>query len=166
MPKLHESVYVAPGARVLGDVSIQKDSSVWYNAVIRGDAAPVSIGESSNIQDGCILHVDKGFPLVIGNNVSVGHGAILHGCRVEDRCVIGMGAVLLDGAYIEADCIIGAGTLVTQGIRIPAGSVAFGNPVKVVRPLREDEKERILANSREYVRLSRAEALSEKEENT
>lgn len=154
-PKLHASVYIAPGARILGDVSIEENCSVWHNAVIRGDSAPIHIGAGSNIQDGCILHEDTGFPLTIGEDVTIGHGAILHGCCIESHSLIGMGAILLNGSHVEKDCIIGAGALLTQGTHIPEGSLALGSPAKVIRSLTEAEKKTIRENGAEYIRLAR-----------
>ena len=116
-----------------------------------GDMAPITIGEESNIQDNAVVHVDNGFPTVIGNGVTIGHGAIVHGCTVEDDCIIGMGAVLLNGARIGKNCIIGAGTLVPEGKEVPEGSVAFGNPVRVYRPVNEEDIKHIHANAAEYV---------------
>ena len=115
------------------------------------DMAPITIGEGSNIQDNAVVHVDNGFPTVIGNGVTIGHGAIVHGCTVEDDCIIGMGAVLLNGARIGKNCIIGAGTLVPEGKEVPEGSVAFGNPVRVYRPVNEEDIKHIHANAAEYV---------------
>ncbi len=156
-PKLHESVYIAPGARILGDVSIGENCSVWHNAVIRGDSSPIRIGAGSNIQDGCILHEDTGFPLTIGEDVTIGHGAILHGCCIESHSLIGMGAILLNGSHVEEDCIIGAGALLTQGTHIPEGSRAFrkpcqGNPASPT----EAEKKTIRENGAEYIRLAQS----------
>lgn len=156
MPKLHKSVYIAPGAQIVGDVTIEENASVWYNAVIRGDAAPIRIGCGSNIQDGCILHVDEGMPLTIEDGVTIGHGAILHSCRIESQSLIGMGAILLNGCHVGKDCIIGAGALLTQGTRIPDGTLALGSPAKVIRPLTEQEKESIRNNGEEYIRLRKS----------
>ena len=143
--------YLFPGCVVTGDVTMGKAASVWYNAVVRGDMAPITIGEGSNIQDNAVVHVDNGFPTVIGNGVTIGHGAIVHGCTVEDDCIIGMGAVLLNGARIGKKCIIGAGTLVPEGKEVPEGSVSFGNPVRVYRPVNEEDIKHIHANAAEYV---------------
>lgn len=153
-PKLHKSVFIAPGAQIAGDVSIEKNCSIWYNAVIRGDSAPIRIGAGSNIQDGCILHEDEGFPLTVEEGVTVGHGAILHGCHIESHSLIGMGAILLNGSHVEKDCIIGAGALLTQGTRIPEGTLALGSPAKAVRFLTEEEKNSIRENGEEYIRLA------------
>lgn len=146
-----EGAYLFPGCVVTGDVSLGKEASVWYNAVVRGDMASITIGQRSNIQDNAVVHVDNNFPTVIGNGVTVGHGAIVHGCTIEDDCIIGMGAVILNGAKIGKNCIIGAGTLVPEGKEIPEGSVAFGNPVRVYRPVTQDDVTHIQENAAEYV---------------
>lgn len=146
-----EGAYLFPGCVVTGDVSLGKEASVWYNAVVRGDMASITIGQRSNIQDNAVVHVDNNFPTVIGNGVTVGHGTIVHGCTIEDDCIIGMGAVILNGAKIGKNCIIGAGTLVPEGKEIPEGSVAFGNPVRVYRPVTKDDVTHIQENAAEYV---------------
>ena len=151
MKSIDKSVFVAEGARVIGNVEIGKDSSVWFNAVIRADLDEVKIGENSNVQDNAVIHTSEGFGVSIGDNVTIGHGAIVHGCTIKNNVMIGMGAIVLNGAVIEENCIIGAGTLVTQGKVIPAGSLAFGNPVKIVRQLTDKEIESIKDNAISYV---------------
>ena len=148
--KIAEWVYMAPGSQVIGDVAIGQSSSVWYNAVIRGDTESITIGENTNIQDNAVLHTSHGAPLVIGDNVTIGHGAIVHGCTIGNNVLIGMGAIILDGTVVEDNCMIGAGALVTQNKIIPEGSLALGNPAKVVRDITEDEKESILENANNY----------------
>ncbi len=143
-------VLILDGAVVCGDVKIGSGSGVWFNAVIRGDESPIVIGEDTNIQDCAVLHVSDHAPLIVGSGVTVGHGAILHGCTVGDNTIIGMGAIVLDGARIGNDCIIGAGSLVTGGTEIPSGWMAFGNPAKPVRRLREKELEGNRHSSEEY----------------
>lgn len=150
-----KNIYIAADADVVGDVKIGNNSSVWYHAVIRGDGDSITIGNRTNIQDSCILHTDKGFPLQIGNQVTVGHRAILHGCSVGDGTLIGMGAVVLNGAVIGKNCIIGAGALVTQGTEVPDGMMAFGSPAKIKRELTEEEKAGSIASAEEYTELSR-----------
>ncbi|MBI5885088.1 MAG: gamma carbonic anhydrase family protein [Deltaproteobacteria bacterium] len=151
-PKLHESVFVVESALIIGDVEIGPDSSVWFGAIIRGDVNYIRIGGRTSVQDNCALHVTKDvWPLIIGSDVTIGHSVTLHGCVVKDRCLIGMGAIILDNAEIGEDCIIGAGALVTEGARIPAGSVVFGSPGKVARQVKPEEKERILQSARNYV---------------
>lgn len=151
MKSIDKSVFIADGAKVIGNVEIGKNSSIWFNAVIRADSDMVKIGENTNIQDNAVIHTSAGFGVQIGNNVSIGHGAIIHGCTIKDNVIIGMGAIILNGAVIEENCIIGAGTLVTQGKVIPSGSLAFGNPVKVVRQLSEEEIKHISDNAVSYV---------------
>ncbi|MCR4907832.1 MAG: gamma carbonic anhydrase family protein [Lachnospiraceae bacterium] len=143
-------VFRAEGSRIIGAVSFGKECSVWYNAVIRGDDEPIRIGTRTNIQDNCVLHVDTGFPMEIGSDVTVGHGSILHGCIIGDNSLIGMGSILLNGARVGKNCIIGAGSLVTQGKEIPDGMLAYGNPVKVVRPLSDEEIEDIRMSAEHY----------------
>lgn len=143
-------VVIMDGAVVCGDVTIGKGSSVWFNAVVRGDMDHIRIGEDTNIQECSVLHVDENCPLTIGNGATVGHGAILHGCTVGDNSLIGMGAIVLNGARIGKNCIIGAGSLVTGGTEIPDGWMAFGNPAKPVRRMKEREIEENRASSAHY----------------
>ncbi len=146
-----EKVYVAEGAKIIGNVKIGANSSVWYNAVIRGDSNSIVIGKNTNVQDNVVLHTSHSHALSIGDNVTIGHGAIVHGCTIGDNVMIGMGAIVLDGAVIEDNCIIGAGALVTQNKRLEEGSLVFGNPAKVVREVAAEEKESILENAKAYV---------------
>ena len=148
---LFKSVYIADGAKIIGDVEIGENSSVWYNAVIRGDSNVIRIGKNTNVQDNAVLHTSHNHALKIGDNVTIGHGAIVHGCTIGNNVLIGMGAIVLDGAVIEDNCIIGAGALVTQKKRMPEGSLVLGNPAKVVREITEEEKVAILENANEYV---------------
>lgn len=141
----HPTTLIFPGAVVVGDVTLGRDCSVWYNAVVRADEAPITIGDGSNIQDNATLHVSADQPLTVGAGVTVGHGAILHSCTVRDHALIGMGAVVLDGAVIEENAMVAAGALVPPRAVIPAGTLAVGSPAKVKRPLTEDE---IAANRR------------------
>ena len=149
-----EGVFIAPGAVVTGTVALGERASVWYQAVVRGDGAPITIGAETNIQDGSILHVDPPFPLMIGDRVTVGHRVVLHGCRIEDECLIGIGAIVLNDARIGRHSIIGAGALVTEGMIVPPGSLVLGLPGRVVRTLDEDDAERIRANAAVYVDLA------------
>lgn len=137
--KADESAYVAPGAQVIGNVVLLANSSVWFNAVIRGDSDLIEVGEGSNVQDGSVLHTDHGFPLVIGTGVTVGHKVMLHGCRIGDYSLIGINAVILNGAKIGHHCLIGANALVTEGMDIPDYSVVMGSPAKVVKQLTEPQ---------------------------
>ncbi|GAB2692247.1 gamma carbonic anhydrase family protein [Paenibacillus thermoaerophilus] len=150
-PRLHESVYVAPGAKIIGDVEIGPGSSVWFNAVLRGDLAPIVIGEGTNLQDGVIGHVNTNQPLILGDRVSVGHGAIVHGCRIGSGTLIGMGAIVLNGAEIGEYALIGAGSLVPENKSIPAYTLALGSPAKVVRELTEEDLARMKRTSESYI---------------
>lgn len=150
MENIAKSVFVAGGAKVVGNVTIGEDSSVWYNAVIRADSATIEIGENTNVQDNVVLHASHGHDMRIGDYVTIGHGAIIHGCTLKDNVLVGMGAIVLDGAVIEENCIIGAGALVTQNKVMPAGSLVLGNPAKVVRNITEEEKNSIQKNALEY----------------
>ncbi len=152
MPK---DVYVAPGATVVGDVRLGEECSVWHGAVLRGDESAITIGARTNIQDNAVVHVSHQFPTVLGEGVTVGHGAIVHGCSVGDNTLIGMGSIVLDGATVGRDCIIGAGALVMQGMAIPSGSVAFGCPARVVRSMTQADVAANRDNAQEYVRLAR-----------
>ena len=131
------STWIAPGARVIGRVTMEAGVSIWFNAVLRADNEPITIGRDTNVQDGCVFHVDPGFPLVIGANVTVGHNAILHGCTIGDGSLIGMGAVVMNGAVIGESCLVGANALVPEGKEIPPRSLVLGQPAKVVRTLDE-----------------------------
>lgn len=152
MKIIDKSVFIADGAKIIGDVEIGKNSSVWFNAVIRADSDKIKIGENSNVQDNAVIHTSEGFGVQIGDNVTIGHGAIIHGCTVKDNVMIGMGAIVLNGAVIEENSIIGAGALITQGKVIPSGSLAFGNPCKIVRQLTDEEISSISRNAKSYVK--------------
>ena len=149
-PDIHPSAFVAPGAVVRGEVRLAENSSVFYNAVLRGDRAPISIGEGTNIQDNCVVHVEYDLPVTVGKNVTVGHGAILHGCTVGDETLIGMGAIVLNGAQIGKSCLIGAGALVTQNAVIPDGCMAVGSPARVKRPLTPEEMDGLRQSAADY----------------
>lgn len=149
-PTLGEGVYVAPGARVIGNVTLGKDASVWFNAVVRGDASTVTVGEGTNIQDLTLVHCDAGFPAAIGRNVTVGHSCVIHGCTIGDDCLIGMGTTILNGAKLGDNCLVGAGSLITEGKEFPAGSVIMGRPAKVVREVGENELEKIRHGAKHY----------------
>jgi len=154
-PRIHPSAFIAASADVMGDVVIGEDSSVWYTAVLRGDMAPIRIGDRTNLQDGTIVHVDEGMPCSIGSQVGVGHRAILHGCTVEDDCLIGMGSTLLNGVVVGRGSVVAAGALLTEGMVIPAGSLVMGVPGKVVRPVNEELRGRIEQTWRHYVEQGR-----------
>lgn len=151
MPQIDPSVYLAEGCRVTGDVTIGRKSSVWPNAVIRGDMSSIEIGEETNIQDLSVLHVQKGTPLKVGNGCTIGHAVILHSCEVGDNTLIGMGSIIMDRVRIGRNCIIGAGTLITQGKEIPDGSVVYGSPARIQKSVTEQEIISNQENAREYV---------------
>ncbi len=151
-PKLGKNVFVEQSARVIGDVIIGEDSSIWFNAVVRGDVNYIRIGQRTNVQDNSVLHVTKDTcPLYVGSDVTVGHNVVLHGCRVRDRCLIGMGAVILDNAEIGEDSLVGAGALVTERTVIPQRSLVIGSPAKVVRELTDAEVARIARSAVNYI---------------
>lgn len=150
VPEIAEDAWIAPGARLIGRIVLAPRSSVWFNAVLRGDNEPIAVGDGSNVQDGCVCHTDIGFPLTIGADCTVGHMAILHGCTIGPRSLIGMGATVLNGARIGSGVLIGAGALVTEGKEIPDGTLAVGRPAKVVRDLTPAEIEGIAASARRY----------------
>lgn len=153
-PEIAKSAYIAPSADVIGDVVLKDRASVWYQAVVRGDNDRIEIGCRSNVQDGCVLHADAGYPVKIGNDVTVGHNAIIHGCEIGDNTLIGMGAIVLNGAKIGKNCLIAAGALVTQGKEIPDGSMVMGSPGKVRRELTEDEIKENHESALEYAAAS------------
>ena len=149
-PYLEKDVYVAKGAICLGNIHIGEGSSVWFHSTLRADRDSIRIGKRSNIQDNCVVHVDEGFPVEIGDGVTVGHGAVLHGCSIGDNSLIGMGAIVLNGAKIGKNCIIGAGALVTQGMKIEDNTMVLGSPAKPIRPVTEEEIAANKRNAEEY----------------
>ena len=152
IPKLHESVFVADGAKIIGDVEIGEDSGIWFNVVIRGDVNSIHIGSRTNIQDNSVLHVtSKTAPLNIGSDITIGHGAVLHGCTIEDFCLIGMGAIVMDKAHIHRHSMVAAGTIVLEGFDVPEGMLVAGIPAKVKRALTEDERQFIRQSALNYV---------------
>jgi carbonic anhydrase/acetyltransferase-like protein (isoleucine patch superfamily) len=153
MATIDPTAFIAPSAALMGDVTLGAHSSVWYQAVLRGDLAPITIGAESNIQDGTIVHVDTGIPCTVGQRVGVGHRVVLHGCTIEDDCLIGMGAVVLNGATIGAGSLIAAGAVVSQGAVIPPGHMVAGVPAKVRRELGDDERAGIRTNALLYQEL-------------
>jgi len=151
-PNVNENCFIAPSADVIGDVTIEEGGSVWFGAVVRGDTNSIHIGKNTNIQDNCVIHGNgDGTPAVVKNNVTVGHGVILHGCEIGDNCIIGMGAIILDGVKIGENTIIGAGALVPGNKEIPSGVLCLGSPAKVVRELSEEEIANIKATAEHYV---------------
>jgi len=143
------------GAKIIGEVEIGDHSSIWYNAVIRGDIEPIKIGSYSNIQDNCVVHTSKGFKAIIGDYVSVGHGAILHGCRIKNNVLVGMNATILNGSTIQENSIIGAGTVVTEGKEFPPGSLILGVPGRFIRELTMEEINSIKENALRYSKLAK-----------
>ncbi|MCL8026863.1 gamma carbonic anhydrase family protein [Nocardioides bruguierae] len=153
-PTLDPSAWVAPGAVVVGDVRLGACSSVWYTAVLRADGDTIAVGTDSNVQDGSVLHTDPGFPLTLGDRVSVGHRAVLHGCTVEDDVLVGMGAIVMNGAVVGAGSIIGAGAVLAEGACVPPGSLVLGLPGRVRREVTDAERVTITRNAEQYVRLA------------
>ncbi|QIK05213.1 gamma carbonic anhydrase family protein [Streptomyces sp. Je 1-4] len=152
-PKVDQKAFTAPTSVVLGEVTMGPGASVWYHTVLRADCGPIVLGADSNIQDNCTVHVDPGFPVTVGERVSVGHNAVLHGCTVEDDVLIGMGATVLNGARIGAGSLVAAQALVPQGMQVPPGSLVAGVPAKVKRQLTDEERETIKLNSVMYLEL-------------
>jgi carbonic anhydrase/acetyltransferase-like protein (isoleucine patch superfamily) len=149
-PRLGEGAWAAPSAGLIGDVRLGARASVWFGAVLRGDNTPLILGDESNFQDGAVGHSDPGFPLTIGARVTIGHQAILHGCTVEDDCLIGMGARILNAAVISSGCIVGAGALITEGKCFESGSLIVGAPARVARQVTDEEKQLLLASAGHY----------------
>ena len=150
-PAVHPSAWVADNAQVMGQVTLAEDCSVWFGVVIRGDTSTITVGKGSNIQDNSVLHADHGMPLVIGENVTVGHQVMLHGCTVGNGSLIGIGAVVLNGARIGQHCLVGAGALVTEGKEFPDGSMIIGSPAKAVRQLSPEQIEGLKMSAQHYV---------------
>ena len=149
-PKNSSKNWVAPNATIIGDVILEENTSIWFNAVLRGDIENIHISEGSNVQDGSVLHTDPGCPLKIGKNVTVGHLVMLHGCTIGDNSLIGIGAVILNNAKIGKNCIIGAKALITENKEIPDNSLVVGSPGKVIREVTEEEKKSVLENTKHY----------------
>lgn len=149
-PMIGSDVFIAENATIIGKVTLESESSIWFGAVLRGDVESITIGRKSNIQDNSVVHTSKGHPTIVGDDVTVGHGAIIHGCQIGNRVLVGMGAIILDGAVIEDDCMIGAGTLVPPGKTIPSGYLAVGSPAKVVRELTDAEKQSLIDSANRY----------------
>jgi len=157
VPKVAASAYIDPSAQVIGDVEVGERSSVWCNATVRGDVNSIRIGSETNVQDNSVLHVDHGlYPLVLGDRVTVGHSVVLHGCVVEDDCLIGIGSIILNGARIGQGSVIAAGALVPEGMQVSPGSLVMGVPGKIRREVNAEEKERFRVNAQHYVDLRNA----------
>ena len=150
-PQVAENVYIAPGSHIIGQVTIEEHASVWFNVVIRGDCDQITIGRKSNVQDGSVLHTDEGIPLTLGEGVTVGHKAMLHGCEVGDFSLIGINAVVLNGAKVGRHCLVGANALVTENMTIPDGSVVMGAPAKVVKSLTPEQQKMLEFGAEHYV---------------
>ncbi|MDA8194036.1 MAG: gamma carbonic anhydrase family protein [Thermaerobacter sp.] len=152
-PEMDSPVFVAPGSYIVGQAKIGAYASIWFNAVVRADAEMIRIGPRCNIQDGTVLHADQGFPCLLGEGVTVGHRAIIHGAIIDSHVLVGMGSIIMNGAHIGSHCIVGAGTVVTEGENIPAGHLVLGSPGRVVRPVTDAERARIVAAAQHYVDL-------------
>ena len=163
---LDSSVYVADGARIIGNAVIGTDSSVWYNAVIRADSDRITIGTATNIQDNAVLHTDEKHPIKIGDYVTVGHGAILHGCTIGDNVIVGMGAIIMNDAVIGNNCIIGAGALITQKTQIPDGWMVYGSPARPVKKLDPITRSRLSKNAKIYVKEAKQAKAEEQDRDT
>jgi carbonic anhydrase/acetyltransferase-like protein (isoleucine patch superfamily) len=156
LPRVHASAFVAPGAQLVGEVLVGEDSSVWFNAVLRGDIHRIVVGARTNIQDGSVVHVTSELPALIGSDVTVGHMAMIHGCRIEDACLIGMNAIVLDGAVVGPGALVAAGSVVREGFVVPPGMLVAGVPARVVRELTESERREILQSAAHYVEYARS----------
>ena len=150
-PKLDKDSWFAPNSVLIGNVTLKKDANIWFNATLRGDVEPITIGEGSNIQDGSVIHTDPGCPTIVGNGVTVGHMVMLHGCEIADDCLIGIGSTILNKTKIGKNCIIGANALVTENKVIPERSLVLGSPGRVIRQVTDEEVEHIKENARDYV---------------
>ncbi|MFF4575647.1 gamma carbonic anhydrase family protein [Streptomyces sp. NPDC001410] len=155
-PQVDPGAFVAPTASVIGDVTLHAGASVWYGAVVRGDVETINVGADANVQDNVTLHADPGFPVSVGERVSIGHNAVVHGATVEDDCLIGMGATVLNGAVIGAGSLVAAQALVPQGMVVPPGSLVAGVPAKVRRELSEEERQGVTLNGTMYAELAKA----------
>ena len=154
-PTIHSSVWVVPGATVVGDVTIEEESSVWYGAVLRGDINRIIIGPRSNVQDNAVVHLDTNYPTTVGELVTVGHSAIVHACKIDNEVLVGMGAIILDDVEVGARSLIGANALVTIGMKIPPGSLVLGSPAKIRRQLTLDEQKDIARWAWSYVETAK-----------
>ncbi|PKO64935.1 MAG: gamma carbonic anhydrase family protein [Betaproteobacteria bacterium HGW-Betaproteobacteria-16] len=150
-PRMADSAWVADSAQVMGKVVLAEDSSVWFGATLRGDTETITVGRGSNVQDGSVMHADIGYPLTVGDNVTIGHMVMLHGCTIGDESLIGIGATVLNGAIIGKNCLVGAGSLVTEGKTFPDGSMIMGTPAKVVKMLTPEQIEGLRRSAQHYV---------------
>ena len=157
VPKIHSTVFVADGAHIIGDVEIGELSSVWYNVVVRGDVNRIRIGERTNIQDNAVLHVaHDDYPLIVGSNITIGHGVVLHAATIRDQCLLGMGAIILDNAFVGPYALVAAGSVVLANTVIPEGTLAAGVPAKVIRLLTDAERQSIVQSALNYVEYARS----------
>jgi carbonic anhydrase/acetyltransferase-like protein (isoleucine patch superfamily) len=155
-PTIADSAFIAETTVIIGEVEIAEDASIWYGAVLRGDGNYIKVGARTNVQDGCIVHINSGlYPCLIGADITIGHGAIIHACTLEDECFVGMGAIVLDGAVVERHAMVAAGALVSPGKRVPSGELWAGNPAKKLRDLRPEDIEGFKASVTGYVALSK-----------
>lgn len=161
-PDTEKAAYISPYSVIRGAVTLERDVSVWHGAVLRGDMAPIVVGARSNIQDGAVLHVAENLPCIIGEEVTIGHGAIVHACTVGNRCLIGMGAIVLNGTVIGDECIIGAGAVIPGGKNIPPRSMVLGNPGKVTRTITDEEAANLREQANVYIELARETAIEER----
>ena len=155
VPRLPSRCWIAPGAHVIGQVTLGEDSGIWFGAVLRGDNEPITIGERTNVQENAVLHVDPGFPMRIGNDCTIGHGVVLHGCTIGDGCLIGMGSTIMNGAVIGAGSIVGANALITEHKEFPPHSLIVGAPAKAIRTLDTASGAGFIAEAESYVRKGR-----------
>lgn len=153
-PQIDESCYVAHNATIVGNVVLKENANIWYGTVIRADDNKVTIGKNTNVQDNCTIHISNVFETIVGNNVTIGHGAIVHACEIGDNTLIGMGSIILNGAIIGNNVIVGAGSLVPPGKKIPSNTLVMGSPAKIVRSLNEEDIEKIKKSAMDYVRLA------------
>ncbi len=160
-PAIHQAAFVADGVQLIGDVRLAKDSSIWFNSVLRGDINLVEVGERTNIQDSSVLHVTNEMPVRIGKDVTVGHRAIIHGCTIGDCCLIGMGSVVLDGAIVGSEALVAAGAVVLQGFTVPEGMLVAGVPAKIIRSLTGEERKRIKESALHYVEYAKGYQIQE-----
>jgi carbonic anhydrase/acetyltransferase-like protein (isoleucine patch superfamily) len=154
-PQIHQHCFIAKSAEIIGNVTLEQGVSIWFNTVLRGDIAPIHIGQNSNVQDNCTVHVETGTPCIVGENVTIGHNVILHSCIIEDNVLIGMGSTILNDAKIAKNCIVGANSLVTRTLPYSEGCLIIGSPAKVIRKLTENEIEGNINNAKSYVQNSK-----------
>lgn len=153
-PKIDKTAFIAESVDIIGKVTIEKNANIWYGTVLRADDNYITVGENSNIQDGSVVHISEKFPTIIGNNVTIGHKSIIHGCEIGNNTLIGMGSIVLDGAKVGEFTLLGAGSLVPPGKEIPSGVLAMGSPAKVIRELSQEEKENLTKSALKYVNLA------------